>query len=176
MVKIDPKKAQAVWQRVTEARRRQPPRPPMPLRPPTPPQPPRPPMPPQPSREELRDWLAETMALARGYRMMNTGRFTAQLRAMAAEEQTHYRRLAALYELLYGRRPEVLSGAAPGRRSLAAGLRDAYGAEQRAVRQWRDAAARYPAQKALFDGFARDDRRHAEQLGRIMGQIRDRDL
>lgn len=165
MERIDPKKAQAVWQRVMEARRGRPPIPPRP------PQEERPPRREEPSREELRQWLAEIMALSRGYRRMNGGRFTPLLRRMAAEEQGHYRRLAALYFRLYGRRPEVLSGAAPGRRSLAADLRDAYGAEQSAVRQWREAAQRYPAYRELFEQFARDDRRHADQIARIMANL-----
>lgn len=159
MEKIDPKKARAVWQRVMEAKHR---RPPMPPRPPVPPQPP---APEEPSQEELRQWLAEIAALVRGYRSMNAGRFTPRLRRMAAEEQAHYRRLAALYFRLYGWRPEVLSGAAPGSRG---GLRQTYEAEQRAVRQWKEAAARYPSQRALFESFARDDRRHAAQIGRIL--------
>ena len=161
MVKIDPKKAQAVWQRVAQSKQEQPQQE-------QPTQERRPPQWEQPPEEELRQWLAETMALMRGYRSMNAGRQTPTLRAMAAEKQAQYRQLAALYFLLYGRRPEVLSGAAPGRRSLAAGLRDAYGAEQRAVRQWREAAARYPMHRELFERFARDDRRHADQLRRIM--------
>ncbi|MBQ3356904.1 MAG: hypothetical protein IJG45_07335 [Oscillospiraceae bacterium] len=161
MEKINPKKARAVWQRVLQAKHEQPPMP----------RPERPPLPEQPSEAELLQWLAEIAALARGYRSMNAGRRTPQLRAMAAEEQGHYRQLAALFFLLYGRRPQVLSGAAPGRRSLAAGLRDAYAAEQNAVRQWREAATRYPAQRELFEDFIRDDRRHAEQLRRMMANL-----
>lgn len=184
MEKIDPGLARAVWQRVAQARppmpQPQPPRPNLPQPPqPQPPQPPKPqPMPPipvppppppaQPTREELRQWLAEIMALERGYRRTNAGRNTPFLRRMAAEEQGHERRLAALYTQLYGRKPEVLPGAAAGGRSPAANLRDLYGAEQRAVRQWREAATRYPKQRGLFEAFARDDRRHAEQLARIM--------
>lgn len=177
MERINPEQARAVWQRVLEAKHRQPPMPPAPPMPPIPPQPPvspRPPTPPRPperpSREEVRQWLAEILALARGYRSMNAGRFTPALRRMAAEEQAHYRQLAALYYRLYGSRPEVLPGASPGKRSLAADLRDAYAAEQRLVRQWKDAAARYPAQRAQLERFARDDRRHAEQLRRMMTQ------
>ena len=197
MEKIDPGLARAVWQRVAQARppmpQPQPPRPnlPQPPRPqPQPPQPPRPPqpqppwppkpqpMPPipvppppppvQPTREELSEWIAECIALERGYRRTNAGRNTPFLRRMAAEEQGHERRLAALYTQLYGRKPEVLPGAAAGGRSPAANLRDLYGAEQRAVRQWREAATRYPKQRGLFEAFARDDRRHAEQLRRMM--------
>ena len=191
MEKIDPGLARAVWQRVAQARppmpQPQPPRPnlsqppqlqPQPPQPPKP-QPPKPqPMPPipvppppppaQPPREEMRQWLAEVMALARGFRAVNAGRNTPLLRRMAAEEEGHYRQLAALYTKLYGRKPEVLSGAAAGGRSLAANLRDLYGAEQRAVRQWREAALRYPKQRGLFEAFALGDRRHAEQLARIM--------
>lgn len=177
MEKIDPKLAQAVWQRVTEAKfgRPNPPHPSNPPRPPMPPiprpprpVPPPPPNPPRPTREELREWIAECMALERGYRSVNAGRNTPLLRRMAAEEQRHERQLAALYTRFYGRWPEVLPGAAAGGRSPAANLRDLYGAEQRAARQWREAAQRYPAQRGLFDRFAQDDRRHAEQLARIM--------
>lgn len=160
--KIDPKLAQAVWARVLRANR---PQPPIPPRPPMPPTPPRPE---EPSREELRQWMAEILARVRGYRSVNAGRNTALLRRMATEEEGHRRQLAALYFLLYGRRPEVLSGAAPGKRSAASALRDLYGAEQRAVRQWREAARQYPTHAALFTQFARDDRRHAEQLRRIL--------
>jgi len=182
MEKIDPGLARAVWQRVAQARPQMPnpsrppmPQPPQPPRPqPVPPRPmppipaPPPPPPAQPTREELRQWLAEIMALERGYRRTNAGRNTPILRRMAAEEQGQYRQLAALYTKLYGGRPEVLSGAAAGGRSPAANLRDLYGAEQRAVRQWREAAMRYPAQRGLFEAFARDDRRHAEQLRRMI--------
>ena len=207
MEKIDPRLAQAVWQRVTQARQPMPqppqppqqpqPIPPQPVRPnppkPNPPQPPKPnpqpprpirpvlppprppmPVPPpppkpiQPSREELRQWLAEIIALERGYRTVNAGRNTPLLRRMASEEQAHERRLAALYTELYGGRPEVLPGAAAGKRSPAANLRDLYAAEQRAVRQWREAAMRYPARRSLFDRFALGDRRHAEQVRQMM--------
>ena len=167
MEQIDPRKAQAVWQRVMEARYGHPPMPPMPGRPPE-----GQPMPEHPFKEELRQWLAEILTRVRAYRSVNAGRNTPMLRRMASEEQAHYRQLAALYTRLYGRRPEVLAAAAPGRRSLAAFLQDSYGAEQRAVRQWRAAAMRYPMHAGMFDHFARSDRQHAEQLRRIMAQIR----
>ena len=186
MEKIDPKLAQAVWQRVLQANQppipRPMPQPPQPVRPPQPqPRPPMPqpvpplPVPPppqpkplQPTQEELRHWLAETAALERGYRRTNAGRNTPVLRRIAAEEQAQYRQLSALYSRLYGRRPEVLPGAAPGGRSTAADLRALYGAEQSAVQQWREAAARYPRQRDMFERFARDARRHAEQVRQMM--------
>lgn len=179
MEKIDPKLAQAVWQRVLQANRPPIPQPPMPQplppRPPMPPiprpprpVPPPPPMPLQPTQEELRHWLAETAALERGYRRTNAGRSTPGLRRMAAEEQAQYRQLSALYFQLFGRRPEVLPGAAPGGHSTAADLRALYGAEQSAVRQWREAEARYPRQRDMFGRFARAARRHAEQVRQMM--------
>ncbi|MBO2526555.1 MAG: hypothetical protein CW335_00010 [Clostridiales bacterium] len=144
MEKIDPKRAQEVWQRVLQSRQE------------------------HPDEEQMRQWIAEIMAVERGYRRMNAGRQTPLLRQMASEEQQHRRQLAALYFLLYGKRPDVLSGAAPGGRSLASALRDAYTAEQRAVRQWRSAAQRWITHRELFEDLAQGDQRHLEFLRRIM--------
>ena len=144
MEKIDPKKAQEVWSRVMQSKQE------------------------HPDEEQLRQWLAEIMARERGYRAVNAGRQTPLLRKMASEEQNHRRQLAALYFLLYGKRPDVLSGAAPDKRALAAALRDAYSAEQSTVQQWRDAAKHYPMHRELFEKLAQGDQRHLELLRRIM--------
>lgn len=146
MEKIDPKKAQEVWQRVLQSRQE------------------------HPSEEQLQQWLSEIMARERGYRSINAGRQTPLLRKMAAEEQQHRRQLAALYFLLYGKKAEVLSGAAPDKRSLASALREAYTSEQSAMRQWRDAAQHYPMHRELFEKFVQGDRRHMELLRRIMAE------
>lgn len=116
----------------------------------------------------LEDWIASCMGARRSYLAMagQSRRLGRLFRTMAAEEAAHIRKLQGLRWLLYGRRDQIFSGSAEGKRDFHAALRSRYEAEQAAVREYRTAAQRYPQQEALFLTLAEDAERHCRLLQR----------
>ena len=145
----DPAQVQAVWSRVMQ--------------------------PPQtaPEEEMLLQWLSGEQASAATYRALASrgGSLARRLRHMAADETRHFRRLAALYFLLFGVRPQVLRAAADTDRSLSAALRSAYPAELSAAKGYRDAARRFPEQASMFNAMADDEEHHARMLWEMTAEL-----
>lgn len=145
----DPAQVQAVWSRVMQ--------------------------PPQtaPEEEMLLQWLSGEQASAATYRALASrgGSLARRLRHMAADETRHFRRLAALYFLLFGVRPQVLRAAADTDRSLSAALRSAYPAELSAAKSYRNAARRFPEQASMFNAMADDEEHHARMLWEMTAEL-----
>lgn len=120
----------------------------------------------EPDEATLTDWIAGEQASYRTYRAManRAGRFAPQLRAIAADESVHARRLGALYFLLFGRKPQIFSGAAETARSFGAALRTAYAGELSVCRTYREAAKHWGEHAALLNALADDEERHARVL------------
>lgn len=144
----DPVQVQAVWRRVLQ--------------------------PPQtaPDEEALLGWLAAEKGSAAGYQAMASrgGRFAPRLQRMAVDEAHHARRLAALFFLLYGYRPQVRAAASDTARSFSAALRSAYHAEIAAAKAYRAAARQFREQEHLFTSLAEDEERHAATLQAITAE------
>ena len=94
-----------------------------------------------------------------------------RLRAMAEEERGHVRKLSALYFLLFGRKPQILSGAAETGRSFLTALRSAYAGAVTRSRAYREAAKRWEQHSVLFNELANDEDRHARTLQTITAGI-----
>lgn len=148
----DPVQVQAVWSRVMQ--------------------------PPQtaPDEETLLRWLAEERASAAAYRTLAArgGSFAPRLRHMAADELRHAGRLAALYFLLFGFRPQVFPAAADTDRSFGTALRSAYQGELAAAKNYRAAARRFPEQASMFESIAADEERHARMLWEMTAALMGR--
>ena len=93
---------------------------------------------------------------------------------MAADETRHFRRLAALYFLLFGVRPKVFPAAADTERSLSAAMRSAYPAELSAAKGYRNAARRFPEQASMFNAMADDEEEHAHMLWEMTAALMPR--
>lgn len=145
----DPVQVQAVWSRVMQ--------------------------PPQnaPEEETLLQWLSGEQASAATYRALAArgGSFAQRFRNMAADETRHFRRLAALYFLLFGVRPKVFPAAADTDRVLSAALRSAYPAELSAAKGYRDAARRLPEQASMLNAMADDEEKHARMLWEMTADL-----
>lgn len=123
--------------------------------------------------EELRQSLLEMMAAehasAREYERMakQTGVHAQLLRRMAREEWQHARKLSVLYDLLYGRAPEVASGVAQKPCDFREALRRAFRGELAAAESYRNAAQNWKRHSALFEALAADEQRHSRNLHRM---------
>lgn len=119
-----------------------------------------------PDEETLLEWLAGEKGSYRYYQAMarRSARHRRQFLAMAGDEARHAARLAALYFLCFGRKPQVLSAAAETERSFGAALRAGYEAERGASRGYREAASRWPEHRTLLNELADDEARHARTL------------
>ena len=148
----DPVKVQEVWGRVL--------------------QPPRT----APEEEMLLQWLSGEQASAATYRALASrgGSLARRFRHMAADETRHFRRLAALYFLLFGVRPKVSPAAADTERSLSAAMRSAYPAELSAAKGYRNAARRFPEQASMFNAMADDEEEHAHMLWEMTAELMPR--
>ena len=126
-----------------------------------------------PDEDTLLQWLAAEKGSSATYRAMASrgNRFAPKLQRMAADEAHHARRLAALYFLLFGVRPQVRAAAADTARSFAAALRTAYQAELIAAKTYRTAARQYREQEHLFSALAEEEQRHARLLSEMTAEF-----
>lgn len=120
----------------------------------------------QPEEEQLKAWIADSLAAQRSYQAMAGMPGGQRYRAMASAEAAQARELSALLFLLYGTRERILGGAAEGKRSPMASVRSRYAAETAAEKAFSEAANRWPEHTALFRKMAATAAHHRDELRR----------
>ncbi len=124
-------------------------------------------------RRSLLEMMAAEHASARGYERMakQTGTHAQLLRRMGQEERQHAHKLFVLYDLLYGRNPEVASGLAERPCDFREAVRRAFRGELMAAESYRQAAQRWSQHRQLFEALAADEQRHSKNLHHIARQL-----
>ncbi len=119
--------------------------------------------------QRLLEIIAAEYASARGYERMvkQSGSHAPTFRRLAREEWQHAAKLAALYDLLYGKRARVASGVAQTPCSFHEALRRAFQGELQAAENYRQAARSWPIHAELFETLASQEQAHSHSLHQI---------
>jgi len=117
----------------------------------------------------VQEWTDATTYLALSRRTQ--GKFSALLRRMFQEEQTHAACLKGIYTLMTGAHP-VARSVPPVQESISATLRRCYGREMQCLAQY-EAHSADPEYGQVFSRLAAQEREHCRVVLELLGSLQE---